>query len=169
MPEFIHTSEHFYTNADLCELFSNMMMTAWYVLQFPFKREITQTIIRTSGTNCARIYNASISKDSLQSSLPVDWQTTFQMDVEDVWNAFYTYSLCLDCHERQETMELPHVAASQTERLSTLLKARNGRMAGTGQEEWNHACDLCCYIYLDPESNSDEPRYRECFHLFHLQ
>ncbi|KAJ7825864.1 hypothetical protein B0H13DRAFT_1657729 [Mycena leptocephala] len=147
MPEFIHTSEHFYTTADLCELFSNMMMTAW-----------------TSGTNCARIYNASISKDSLQSSLLVDWQTTFQMD-----NAFYTYSLCLDCHERQETMELPHVAASQTERLSTLLKARNGRMAGTGQEEWTHACDLCCYIYLDPESNSDEPRYRECFHLFHLQ
>ncbi|KAJ7836494.1 hypothetical protein B0H13DRAFT_1563125, partial [Mycena leptocephala] len=142
MPEFIRTSEHFYTTADLCELFSNMMMTTW-----------------TSGTNCARIYNASISKDSLQSSLPVDWQTTFQMDVEDVWNAFYTYSLCLDCHERQETMELPHVAASQTEWLSTLLKARNGRMAGTGQEEWNHACDLCCYIYLDPESNSDEPLF----------
>ncbi|KAJ7857389.1 hypothetical protein B0H13DRAFT_2356955 [Mycena leptocephala] len=27
MPEFIHTSEHFYITADLCELFSNMMMT----------------------------------------------------------------------------------------------------------------------------------------------
>jgi hypothetical protein len=27
MPEFIHTSEQFYTTADLCELFSNMMMT----------------------------------------------------------------------------------------------------------------------------------------------
>jgi hypothetical protein len=31
IPEFIHTSEHFYTTSDLCELFANMMMSAWYV------------------------------------------------------------------------------------------------------------------------------------------
>ncbi|KAJ7699399.1 hypothetical protein B0H16DRAFT_1836555 [Mycena metata] len=24
-------------------------------------------------------------------------------------------------------------------------------MAGTGQEEWNHICDLCCYIYRDDD------------------
>jgi hypothetical protein len=42
-------------------------------------------------------------------------------------------------------------------------------MAGTGQEEWNHACDLCCYIYLDPESTDDDPRYREYFHTPHVQ
>ncbi|KAJ7255485.1 hypothetical protein B0H12DRAFT_534610 [Mycena haematopus] len=142
IPEFIHTSEHFYTTSDLCELFANMMMTAW-----------------TSATNCARIYNTSISKSYLESALPVDWQTTFQMDVDDVWNAFYTYSLCLDYYERQETMELPHSAPLQAERLRALLEGRNSRMAGTGQEEWNHACDLCCYIYSDPESNEDNPRY----------
>ncbi|KAJ7128595.1 hypothetical protein C8R44DRAFT_909853 [Mycena epipterygia] len=143
MPEFIHTSEHFYTTADLCELFANMMVTAW-----------------TSGTNCARIYNTSISKDALEPLLPLDWQTTFQMDVEDVWNAFYTYSLRLDYHERQDVMELPHNSvSSQAERLRALLEVRNSRMAGTGQEEWNHACDLCCYIYLDPESDEDEPRH----------
>ncbi|KAJ7475645.1 hypothetical protein FB451DRAFT_1557538 [Mycena latifolia] len=142
MPQFIHTSEHFYTTADLCELFANMMVTAW-----------------TSGTNCARIYNTSISKDALESELPLDWQTALKMDVEDVWNAFYTYSLRLDYHERQEIMELPHHAPSQAERLCALLEMRNSRMAGTGQEEWNHACDLCCYIYLDPECDKDEPRY----------
>ncbi|KAJ7278736.1 hypothetical protein C8J57DRAFT_1059707, partial [Mycena rebaudengoi] len=142
IPEFIHTSEHFYTTSDLCELFANMMMTAW-----------------TSATNCARIYNTSISKSYLESLLPVDWQTTFQMDVDDVWNAFYTYSLCLDYYERQETMELPHSVPSQAERLRALLEARNSRMAGTGQEEWSHACDLCCYIYLDSESSKDNPRY----------
>ncbi|KAJ6570314.1 hypothetical protein B0H10DRAFT_2354309 [Mycena sp. CBHHK59/15] len=139
---FIHTSEHFYTTANLCELFANMMMTAWM-----------------SATNCARIYNASISKSYLESALPVDWQTTFQMDVDNVWNTFYTYSLCLDYHQRQETMELPHSASSQAERLRALLEGCNSRMAGTGQEEWNHACDLCCYIYLDPESSDDNPRY----------
>ena len=94
------------------------------------------------------------------------------MDVDDVWNAFFTYSLCLDHHERQETMELPHSAPSQAERLCVLLEARNIRMAGTGQEEWNHACDLCCYIYRDPEQQLDDedPRYCEWFSLpaYHL-
>ncbi|KAJ7687968.1 hypothetical protein B0H17DRAFT_677228 [Mycena rosella] len=146
MPEFIHTSEHFYTTSDLCELFANMMVTAW-----------------TSGTNCARIYNTSIFKDALESALPLDWQTSFQLDVEDVWNTFYTYSLRLDYHEHQELMELPHDAPSQAERLRALLEVRNSRMAGTGQEEWNHACDVCCYMYLDPESDEDEPRYL-CIH-----
>ncbi|KAJ7830210.1 hypothetical protein B0H13DRAFT_1566509, partial [Mycena leptocephala] len=124
IPEFIHTSEHFYTTADLCGLFSNMMLNAWY--------------------DFARIYNTSISKSYLESSLPLDWQTTFQMDVDDVWNAFYTYSLCLDYYERQEILELPHAAPSQAERLRPLLDLRNSHMAGTGQEEWNNACDLCC-------------------------
>ncbi|KAJ7360786.1 hypothetical protein DFH08DRAFT_1073966 [Mycena albidolilacea] len=142
IPEFIHTFKHFYTTANLCELFANMMVTAW-----------------TSGTNCARIYNTSISKTYLQSSLPLDWQTTFQMDVDDVWNAFYTYSFCLDYYEWQAILELPHSAPSQTERLRPLLHHRNSRMAGTGQEEWNHACNLCCYIYLDPDSTDDDPRY----------
>ncbi|KAJ7080155.1 hypothetical protein B0H15DRAFT_787367 [Mycena belliarum] len=142
MPEFIHTSEHFYTTADLCELFANMMVSAW-----------------TSGTNCARIYNTSISKSALESDLPIDWQTTFQMDVDDVWNAFYTYSLRLDYHERQEVMELQHNAPSQADRLRSLLEVRNSNMAGTGQEEWNHACDLCCYIYLDPDADKNDPLF----------
>jgi hypothetical protein len=81
----------------------------------------------------------------------------FEIDVDNVWNAFFTYSLCLDYHERKETMELPHSAPSQADRLRALLEARNARMAGTGQEQWNHACDLCCHIYLDPDS--DEPQY----------
>jgi hypothetical protein len=29
IPEFIQSAEHFYTGADLCELFTNMMVTAW--------------------------------------------------------------------------------------------------------------------------------------------
>jgi hypothetical protein len=94
--------------------FANMMVTAWYVFQPVFDIElILKTVPRTSGTNCARIYNTSISKTSLESSLPLDWQTTFQMDVDDVWNAFYMYSLCLDYYEWQAILELPHSAPSQ--------------------------------------------------------
>ncbi|KAJ7078210.1 hypothetical protein C8R44DRAFT_896024 [Mycena epipterygia] len=116
IPEFIHSAEHFYTSADLCELFANMMATAWC----------------TSGTNCARIYNTSISKTSLEPFLPTIWPS-LQMDVVD----------------REDFLELAHDAPSQAERLRPALEARNIRMAGTGQDEWNHICDLCCYIYKE--------------------
>jgi hypothetical protein len=33
------------------------------------------------------------------------------------------------------------------EQLQALLDLGNSHVAGTGQEEWNHACDLCCYFY----------------------
>src|ERR1700761_1797208 len=31
IPQFIQSAEHFYTSADLCKLFANMMATAWCV------------------------------------------------------------------------------------------------------------------------------------------
>jgi hypothetical protein len=104
-------------------------------------------LFRTSATNCARIYNTSISNDSVQSSLPTDWQTSFDLDVEDVWNGFFSYALLLDHHERKEPLKVQHNASSQPECLRPALEARNIRMTGTGQEEWNHACQGCCYMY----------------------
>jgi len=32
--EFIHTSQHFFMDKELCELFENMMVTSWYVNLF---------------------------------------------------------------------------------------------------------------------------------------
>ncbi|KAJ7768876.1 hypothetical protein B0H16DRAFT_1307716 [Mycena metata] len=133
IPEFIHSAEHFYTSADLCELFANMMATAW-----------------TSGTNCARIYNTSISKTALEPFMPANWPS-LKMDVDDVYNSFFLHALLLDHLERGELLELRHDAPSQAGRLRPALEARNFRMAGTGQEEWNHICDLCCYIYRDDD------------------
>ncbi|KAJ7351632.1 hypothetical protein DFH08DRAFT_993322 [Mycena albidolilacea] len=139
VPEFIQSAEHFYTGTDLCELFSNMMVTAW-----------------TSATNCARIYNTSISKDALQPYLPSNW-LSFEMDIEDVLNSFFLNALLLDHQERRHPLELRHDAPSSTERLCPALEARNIRMAGPGQEEcicklmWNHVCSLCCYIYGDSD------------------
>ncbi|KAF7349146.1 hypothetical protein MVEN_01436900 [Mycena venus] len=131
IPEFIQSAEHFYTSANLCEPFANMMATA-----------------STSATNCARIYNTSISQSSLEPLMPTSWPN-LQMDVEDVYNSFFLHALLLDHHERGDIFELQHNAPSQAERLRPALDARNFRMAGTGQEEWNHICDLCCYIYQD--------------------
>ncbi|KAJ7831279.1 hypothetical protein B0H13DRAFT_1654703 [Mycena leptocephala] len=145
IPEFIHSAEHFYTSTDLCELFANMMATAWI-----------------SGTNCARIYNTSISKSCLELLMPTDW-LSLQIDVDDVYNSFFLYSLLLDYHERGELFELRHDAPTQAERLRPALESRNERMAGPGQEEWNHICDLCCYIY------QDDGRWRALFSKHSLE
>jgi hypothetical protein len=80
--------------------------------------------------------------------MPTSWPN-LDMDVEDVYNSFFLYALLFDHHERGDIFELQHNAPSQAERLRPALEARNFRMAGTGQEEWNHICDLCCYIYQD--------------------
>lgn len=68
------------------------------------------------------------------------------MNVEDVWNAFFLHSLLLDHTEHSNTLELPHDASSQTIRLDEAIQSRNSSISGTGQEHWNHACDLCCWI-----------------------
>ncbi|KAK7038548.1 hypothetical protein R3P38DRAFT_2615722 [Favolaschia claudopus] len=129
VPELVESSKHFYTSAKLCELFTNMMVSAW-----------------TSGTNCARIYNTSITQATLEPLLPHDWPN-LKIDTEDVFNSFFLYALLLDHHERNDILQLRHDAPSHAERLRPALEARNSRMAGTGQEEWNHYCDLCCWIY----------------------
>lgn len=92
--------------------------------------------------------------------MPTSWPN-LDMDVEDVYNSFFLYALLFDHHERGDIFELQHNAPSQAERLRPALEARNFRMAGTGQEEWNHICDLCCYIYQD-----DTGRWSEFFFPF---
>ncbi|KAJ7055396.1 hypothetical protein C8F01DRAFT_1087972 [Mycena amicta] len=84
----------------------------------------------TSGTNCAKIYNESMKDRSLTPFLPADWGYTFNLDVEKVWNAFFLHGLLLD------------VGSGSLE-----------RMAGPGQDEWNHACDACTWYTEDNKGN----------------
>ncbi|KAJ7085175.1 hypothetical protein B0H15DRAFT_910539 [Mycena belliarum] len=132
VPVFIQSSQHFYVDKELCELFSVMMATSW-----------------TSATNCARTYNAGLSNHSIQSSMPATWSTSLELDVEDVWNAFFFHSLLLDHHARSRILVLSNTARSQSERLRPALHERNILLAGTGQPAWNHACNLCCGVDTD--------------------
>ncbi|KAJ7929413.1 hypothetical protein B0H13DRAFT_2310564 [Mycena leptocephala] len=127
--KFLQISGHFYVDVDLCELFSLMMVTSW-----------------TSATNCARTYNEGLLNHIVASSLPPTWPYSFQIDVEDVWKAFFLHNLVLDHTARGLALELAHNADSQAERLRPALYKRNSRMAGTGQDAWNHVCDLCCWF-----------------------
>lgn len=86
--------------------------------------------------------------------LPADWPTSLELDVEDVWNGFYIHALILEHRECGSTLELTHNAESQAARLKPALQARNKKMAGPGQEAWNHACDLCCWVFTDADGVS---------------
>ncbi|KAF9522001.1 hypothetical protein CPB83DRAFT_911574 [Crepidotus variabilis] len=129
LPRFVQASQRFFLESDLCEFFATEMVMSW-----------------TSATNCARIYNASMQNLELIPHLPVDWPTGFELSVEFVWDAFFLYGLMLDHVEEKSVLELPHQAESQAKRLQAALRVRNQRLAGVGQEAWNHACDRCCHI-----------------------
>ncbi|KAK7684278.1 hypothetical protein QCA50_012602 [Cerrena zonata] len=130
---YLQIATHYYIDRKLAELFTSMMVNAW-----------------TSATNCARIYNESlIASSSITDVLPPAWEYRLHMKVEDVWNTFFLQALLLDTEEHANLLELPHDASSQAARLEEAIQSRNALMSGTGQEHWNHACDLCCWVHTD--------------------
>jgi hypothetical protein len=114
---------------------------------------LLSTFFRTSAGNCARIYNTGLALKSLSPSLPVSFSSSehITLDVADVWDGLLLYWVLEDVQERGEGLELAHDAPSQAKRLQPALRARNLRMAGPGQEAWNHACDICCWIQTLPD------------------
>jgi hypothetical protein len=93
---------------------------------------------------------------------------SLEMDVDHVWDAFFIYSLLLDHAERDAVLKLDHNAPSQAKRIHPTLQAHNHRMRGTGQEEWNHSCELHAWVYVDEDgvkhmSMFDNARYIQNF------
>ena len=162
--DFIHTAEHFFMETRLCELFANMMVTSWYIHIHIARTGHSQTLYRTSATNCSRIYNSSFTNEDVHPSLPAVWDHWLEMTVDDVWNGFFIYSLLLDHLEHDSILQLDHKAPSQVRRLQPALQARNARMRGTGQEHWNHACDLCSWVFTD--QNGIDRRWSDCVEGF---
>ena len=115
----------------------------------------------TSATNCARIYNEGLAITSITPHLPAAYSKSLVLDAEDVWSSLFLYWLLQDCEEQQTVLELEHDSPSQAKRLQPALRLRNRRMVGPGQEEWNHACDLCCWI----DTRSDGTQSNNFIHL----
>jgi len=84
-----------------------------------------------------QIYNESLTNNQLSALISVDWQMSTKLDIEDVWNSFFLYSLLCDHFECKATLELAHNTHSQAIRLQPALQARNLRMAGPGQDAWS--------------------------------
>ena len=84
-----------------------------------------------------------------------------------------TYSFCILCYwitrNINQYWNFDHNAPSQMQRLRPALQARTRQMRGTGQEEWNHACELCSWVYTDEDNTkrgSDNVRLLNVTQIF---
>jgi len=148
----IQINEHVYIERVVCESFATMMSTAWYVFSVLSYIIETHLLSRVSATNCARNYTLSTKR---APNLPTDW-AHLELDVDDVWNAFFLHTLLNQHEEHGKTLVLPHGGYTQRERLLVAIRDENTRMAGTGQEHWNHVCNKCCWVY-EKEGVQREP------------
>lgn len=104
---------------------------------------LTRFALRTSGTNCASIYNLSSKR---LPNIPGDWPH-LELDVTDAWNGFTLHTLLTRNEEREQTLVLLHGGHTQAERLLVAMRQENQLDCGPGQENWNHVCDKCCWLY----------------------
>lgn len=100
-------------------------------------------IFRVSATNNAHIYNEE--HGDVSSRFPSGWPTTGRMTCPMVWDAFFIHSLLEEYSEMHRHLVLDN-DQHQATRLSNAIRERNISAIGTGQEEWSHACDLCCVV-----------------------
>jgi len=131
-----------------------------FLTTFPISAE-THSPSRVSATNCARNYTL-IAKRA--PNLPTDW-AHLELDVDDVWNAFFLHTLLNQHEEREQTLVLPQRGYTQRERLLFAIRDENARMVGTGQEHWNHVCDKCCWVYEKEGVQREFSYLRLCVHV----
>ena len=88
----------------------------WY-----FNDGIPESLLRTSASNCARIYNDGLALHSLSSSLPATYSKKFVLDVENVWDGDCLYWLLEDAHECDAVLVLVHDAPTQVKQLQPAM------------------------------------------------
>ncbi|RDX40837.1 hypothetical protein OH76DRAFT_1504468 [Lentinus brumalis] len=133
VPHALEASEYSFVESKLVQVFRSQM-----------------ALCHASGEIVAKCYNLGLC----------DLPDARQLSGDTVWHAFYLHALLLDSTRRSDPLRVPH-SGVHAERLQRALEARNLRMAGVGQPEWAHACDLCEKIY--PTDPSDpEKRLSAC-------
>lgn len=65
----------------------------------------------TSATNCARLYNLTLSKGH---QAPPDWAFNFELSSDNVYDGFVILSLLEDHERRNDTLKVPHTEGKVT-------------------------------------------------------
>ncbi|KAI0051230.1 hypothetical protein FA95DRAFT_1485797 [Auriscalpium vulgare] len=137
IPDFLQVGEHQFVDSGLAALWTDLMVVSW-----------------VSATNCARSYEMSLSKSETR---PDDWQFSFTLTTEQVWDAFVILALLRDHERRGELLHIPHTG-DQRDRFMAAMEHRNTRIVKEGQPELRHYCDRCIRFYEGPDP--DAPLHR---------
>jgi len=100
---------------------------------------------RTSASNCAEIYNRSLTKPENQ---PVDWGFVFDLRGEDIWNGVSHLAILEHFESEGRILVVPH-GSEQKDRLEAPIRQRNRLFAEKGQPEWSHYCEKCVRFFMD--------------------
>ena len=123
----IQVGEHQFAERKLINLWISMMLLSW-----------------TSATNCARIYNKSMT-----DTMTTDWQFSLSATSDHVYDGFTILSLLEDCVTQQKTLIVPHVGEAR-DRFTQVVHIRNDRLRLCSQPEVFHHCKKCTRTF---ESN----------------
>ncbi len=147
MPRYLEVAEHCYVESELAQLFATQMAFSQYVILYSSRERLHGLILLSivcsaSGEAIARIYNLSINTQHDDDCL----------SSETVWNTFYLYALLRDSVRQSIGLVLPH-RGSHKDRLNARLLEQNLRVAGTGQEQWAHACRDCAKVIVEHDGS----------------
>jgi hypothetical protein len=86
VPDIIQVGEHQFAEQKLINMWISMMLFSW-----------------TLATNCACIYNESMTDDT-----PSKWQFSLSLTSDQVYDGFTILSLLKDCITQQKTLVVPY-------------------------------------------------------------
>ena len=144
IPEIIQVGEHQFAEKRLIQLWITLMLVSWHVFNCHLSNIFINSLYRTSATNCAHLYNITLS--STVPLVPDDLAFGFTITTEQVWDGFVILALLEDCQQRSKTLEVPHTGA-QKDRFTEQLHAWNLRFRVHGQPELRHYCNKCLRVY----------------------
>lgn len=137
-------SDHVFVDIEFCKWIETEMAFAQYVVYSKTPPLSQSNHIRSSSETIARIYLLTHARLP-----PTDRTTASKITGEMVLHAFFLHSLLQDSKKHGSQLKLPHHGENRV-RLSGALAERNLRMAGTGQDMWAHACNLCIKRIMGP-------------------
>ncbi|KDQ16589.1 hypothetical protein BOTBODRAFT_106906, partial [Botryobasidium botryosum FD-172 SS1] len=132
VPDIIQVAQHFFIETRLLQFWGTSTLFA-----------------ATSASNHTDTYNKELSRSH---RLPPIYDKHLLLTTEHVWDGFFMHSLLMEMAEKGLRLELPHDCPQEV-RLRAALEARNASYVGFGQEEWNHACNLCTKYHKDDDGN----------------
>ncbi|KDQ11638.1 hypothetical protein BOTBODRAFT_114058 [Botryobasidium botryosum FD-172 SS1] len=132
VPDIIQVAQHFFIETRLLQFWGTSTLFA-----------------ATSGSNHANAYNKELARGH---RIPPIYNKHLLLASEHAWDGFFLHSLLMEMDEKGSRLKLPHDCPQEV-RLRAALEARNASYVGFGQEEWNHACNLCTKYHTDDQGN----------------